>query len=656
MSSGFFLISKYQYGLGKWKVFYKKTAKLYLFSIFLYLPVNYYAGYFKMNQLAPNLIKDILFDGTFYHLWYLPASMIGAGIAWHLVKKLDYGKALSVAVLLYLIGLFGDSYYGFAAENPWISGIYGLVFQLSDYTRNGIFFAPVFFVMGGLFADKKQKLHIWKSFCGFGISFAFLCIEALLLRFFQLQRHDSMYLCLLPCMYFLFQMLLQFTGKRHTNARTFSLVLYLIHPLMILAVRVVAKIVKQQELWIENSLAHFCMVSFVSAAAAFFITLLWNKIKPQKKRMAPEWDRACVEINLKNLEHNARTLQRAMPPGCKLMAVVKADAYGHGAYAVSVHLNRIGVKSFAVATLEEGIRLREYGISGEILILGYTAVSRAAELKKYDFMQTILDFAYARALNRQKIRVKVHIKIDTGMRRLGIDADDASDVKRIFQMKYLDICGMYTHFSCAESRNAEDIAYTKRQAKRFYSLAEELKNSGIELPKLHLQSSYGFLNYPELAGSYVRAGIALYGVKSAPNDNTALKLDLRPALTLKSHIILIRAIKKGEFAGYGRSFQAGRDSLIGILPIGYGDGFPRSLSCGVGTVWIRDMDAPIVGRVCMDQLAVDVTKIENVAVGDEAILIGAKNTAEQAPVVAAKSGSISNELLCRIGARLPRNI
>ena len=364
-------------------------------------------------------------------------------------------------------------------------------------------------------------------------------------------------------------------------------------------------------------------------------------------------ERAWLEVNVENLRHNVETLKKVMQPGCELMAVVKAQAYGHGAVLTASYLNEIGVTAFAVATIEEGIALRKSGVRGEILILGYTDVYRVSELKEYDLMQALISFEYAESLNEQGIEVKTHIKIDTGMHRLGISGKEVSAVRKIFFMKNLKICGMFTHLCCSDSRHPDDVAFTKGQIDSFYCLTNTLKDSGISLPKLHIQSSYGLLNYPGLACDYVRIGIALYGVLSSPDEETVLKPDLYPVLSLKSRVVLIREVAAGESMGYGRSFTAGRNTRIAILPVGYGDGFPRNLSNGKGSVLINGYIVPIVGRICMDQLAVDITDTENISVGDIAALVGAENYDElSAPVVANHSGSISNELLCRMGARL----
>ncbi len=367
-----------------------------------------------------------------------------------------------------------------------------------------------------------------------------------------------------------------------------------------------------------------------------------------------ETERSWIELNIKNLQHNVKVLTQAMPPACELMAVVKAQAYGHGACKISTMLNKIGIKAFAAATVEEGIQLRKSGIRGEILILGYTDTKRASDLQKFDLIQTLIDFEYAKALNSQNLAVKVHMKIDTGMHRLGFPCTEVLAVKRAFEMKNLKICGIYTHLCCADSLQADDIAFTRKQIDRFYHLLDALKDGEIDIPKVHIQSSYGLLNYPDLTCNYIRVGIALYGVLSSPNDDTNLKLDLRPVLSLKSRVVLIRKVKKGESVGYGRESTVKRDSRIAIIPIGYGDGFPRNLSNGNGRVLVNSHIVPIVGRICMDQLSIDITDVEGVSTGDIVTLIGAEEYDDlSASSVAYSLGTISNELLCRMGARLP---
>lgn len=653
MTSGFFLISRYTCNAEKLGAFIKKTTLIYGVAILLYIPINVYNGYFKMDNLLPNIIKDIVFDGTLYHLWYLPASIIGAAIAWYLVKKVHYRKAFLIASVLYIIGLFGDSYYGIVKSVSCLNVFYNLIFQLTDYTRNGIFFAPIFFVLGGYISDNQNRLSLKRSIVGFIVCFALMFGEALTLHHFDIQKHDSMYVLLLPSVYCLFNLLLHFRGKRRTGLRTISLIIYIIHPFMIVVIRLFAKLLHLQSLLVENSLVHYIAVCFASVVLAVVITALLSSLKPKKAKHTADTDRAYLEINLNNLEHNVNTLQKAMSPKCELMAVVKAEAYGHGMYEVTTYLEQIGVSSFAVATIDEGIRLRKYGISSEILILGYTSPSRAKELCKYELIQTLIDYRYSLLLNKQGYDVKTHIKVDTGMHRLGFDTEDIENISAVFSMKHIKVSGIYTHLCAADSVDEKDICFTNMQIEGFYNLLKKLREKGITIPKIHIQSSYGLLNYPELKCDYVRAGVSLYGVLSSPNDRTKLQLDLRPVLSLKSRVVLLREIKKGDSVGYSRSFVANRDSLIAVLPVGYADGYPRNLSCQKSYVLINGHQAPVVGKICMDQLAVDVTDIPDVKVGITATLIGKDGNEEiSAPMVADNSESITNELLSRMGQRL----
>lgn len=651
VTSGFFLISRYSYNADKLRKFIKKTALIYAAAIVIYIPINIYNGYFSEDNLLPKIIKDIVFDGTLYHLWYLPAAIVGAVIAWYLVKQWAYRKAFAVTLVLYIVGLFGDSYYGIAENIPSLNSFYHLIFQVSDYTRNGIFFAPIFFVLGGYLSDNKDKLSFKKSIIGFTTCFSLMFAEALTLHRFELQRHDSMYVFLLPSICFLFYFLMHFKGKNRAQLRTISLIIYIIHPFVIVLIRLFAKITHLQNALVENSLIHYLLVCIISAGLGLALTAIWNIYKPKKHNT--DKDRAYLEIDLKNLEHNVRVLKNAMPPHCELMAVAKAECYGHGMYGTTVYLNQIGVSAFAVATIDEGIRLRKYGISGEILIMGYTSPMRAKELCKYKLTQTLIDYEYSLRLDEQGYKVTAHIKVDTGMHRLGFDADDTKEIVTAFSLKNIEITGIFTHLCSADSRAEEDVDFTRKQIGKFYNSLDNLRKSGIRIPKVHIQSSYGLLNYPEIKSDYVRAGIALYGVLSSPNDETKLKLDLRPVLSLKARVVLLRKIRKGETVGYSRAFTASRDSLIAILPIGYADGFPRNLSCGKSIVLICGQKAPIIGKICMDQLAVDVTDISNIKIGSIATLIGKDENDEiAAPTVAENSESITNELLSRMGRRL----
>lgn len=230
---------------------------------------------------------------------------------------------------------------------------------------------------------------------------------------------------------------------------------------------------------------------------------------------------------------------------------------------------------------------------------------------------------------------------------------EVQKLSRIFAMKNLIINGIYTHLCVADSLDEKDVLFTRQQIARFYKVINRLKMQGIQIPKTHIQSSYGLLNYPELRCSFVRAGIALYGVLSTASAQTKLDPDLRPVLALKAHIVLIRNIKEGESVGYGRAFVADRDSRIAVLSIGYADGFPRILSDKGQYVLINGQHAPIAGRICMDQLAVDITALSGINVGMTATLIGRDGDAEiMAPAIADQAQSITNELLSRMGTRV----
>ena len=654
MTSGFFLISRYAYNGDKLIAFLKRVALFYGCSIVFYIPLNIYNHYFSMDNLLPNILKDIFFDGTMYHLWYLPASMTGAVIAWFLVRKSGFKRAFIITLFLYVIGMLGDSYYGVVSHAPVLKSLYGYMFEVFDYTRNGIFFAPVFFVLGGRIADGGKEISLKISIIGLGISVLLMLSEGMLLHTLQLQRHDSMYLFLLPCMYYLFNVLAFWRGQRKEILRTSALVIYIIHPMVIVAVRMFSKIFGLQTLFIENSLLHYLAVSIVSGVISILFTFVVTRIKKgREKPVCLEKARAWIEIDLDNLSHNVKILNKALPESCELMAVVKANGYGHGLYEMATQLNRRGVKAFAVATIDEGIELRRFGISGEILILGYTPPARAKELRRYALIQTLIDYDYAIALEEQGVDVRAHIKVDTGMHRLGFSKDDVEKIAFAFTMKHIRVCGIFTHLCVSDSLDEMDQCFTKMQLDSFYRLLTLLKEKGITIPKVHIQSSYGLLNYPELKCDYVRVGIALFGVLSSPNDKTKLHMELRPVLSLKARVVLLREIKKGEGVGYSRAFIAQRDSIIAVLPIGYADGYPRSLSCGKGYVLINGQPAPIVGKICMDQLAVDVTDIPDIKVGMTATLIGKDGKEEiHAPMVADNSESIANELLCRMGRRL----
>lgn len=363
--------------------------------------------------------------------------------------------------------------------------------------------------------------------------------------------------------------------------------------------------------------------------------------------------RAWKEINYENLKHNVTLLREMLPEGCEFMAVVKANAYGHGAVPVSSYLNQIGVRAFAVASLKEGIELRRSGIQGEILILGYTSPQEASFLAAYDLTQTAVDCAHALALNDAALSpIKVHLKLDTGMHRLGEAPEHLEAISGLFSCPKLKICGMYSHLCVADSSDPEDVRFTRQQIRTFLDTAESLRSLGIDPGKLHLQSSYGVLNYPDLNLSYARFGIAMYGVFSQPEPLLSKQIALRPVLSLHAGISLVKELRPGESVSYGRNFTADRPMRIAAVTIGYADGLPRNLSNRDVPVLVHKKKTRILGNICMDQLLIDVTDIPEVRPGDRVTLIGTQGAYTlRAEELAEKAGTITNELLCRLHLR-----
>lgn len=764
MLSGFFLLPGAAEGkTGPVIRFLRRTGLLYLSAVLLYLPVNLYAG-----QLSGwNILKKLLFDGTFYHLWYLPASLLGMTIVCLAVRRYSLKQCLLPAVILYGIGLLGDSYYGLTEQVPVLCKLYSGLFAVSSYTRNGIFYAPLFLVLGGLArqngtekkngpagqneAEKQNGPAAqskaagpkgpagWTAGAAAVLCFMVLLAEGEAVHRLSLSRHDSMYLSLPFVMWFFFSFLLRRSridrrqrvslgkcgglkeehfqrlndkrsgsGKGCPFLRTVSAEVYVIHPLVIIGIRKAAGITGTKTLFVDNSVIHYlavCLFSFLAACIAARFGKAGQNRKRRRRRRAKnrKKNRAWIELDREALKTNVRLLTEKLPDGCKLMPAVKADAYGHGAVWTARELNRLGIRSFCVAEIEEGIKLRKKHIRGEILILGYTHPSQISRLKRYRLTQTVVDCDYAGQLDRGCRHgyfssglfcsglfcsgLKVQVKIDTGMHRLGEWASHADRIAAIWNCGRLKITGVYTHLCAADSKEREDVEFTGSQVRRFDGLREALEKRGIPVPPLHVQNSFGMLNENIAADfvrqekgeqrakyDYVRPGIALYGLMSRKKDAELCKLmkPLAPVLSLYARIAAVKEIKKGESAGYGRAYRAACDGRIAVLSIGYADGIPRSLKSGAAYVLIGGKRAPVVGRICMDQMLVDVSGIREAVQGGVAVLIGeaaAPDGKEERIAtrerIAAKeritaedmaewAGTISNELVSRLGSRLPR--
>lgn len=366
--------------------------------------------------------------------------------------------------------------------------------------------------------------------------------------------------------------------------------------------------------------------------------------------------RAWIELNMENLAHNVGQLRKILPDNCEIMPAIKANAYGHGAIAVGTALQDMGIKNFCVATVNEAIELREAGIEGQILVLGYTSPYQFEELYRHSLTQTIVDYDYARMLNEYGYPLCAHIGIDTGMHRLGINSTDMESIVNIWKLSNINVTGIFSHLCVSDGNSKQDKAFTLRQIESFNFVIRNLHKIGITDFKSHIQGSYGVLNYPALKFDYARIGIALYGILSNAGDKTKVDAKLRPVLALKSRIECIKILNEGDALGYGLSYTARRKTRAAVISIGYADGIPRELS-NKGSVLVCGKAAPIIGKICMDQLFADVSDIQDAKSGDEVVLIGKSGDLEIAvSEYACNVDTITNEILSRLGNRLERTV
>ena len=365
--------------------------------------------------------------------------------------------------------------------------------------------------------------------------------------------------------------------------------------------------------------------------------------------------RTWTEIDLSNLEHNYRALRAMLPQGCRFLGVVKADAYGHGAVQVARRLETLGAEYLAVACLDEALELRQAGITTPILILGYTPTERAEALLDNGITQTVYDVEMARALSNAAAAagktLKIHVKADTGMSRLGwlCGGENLSaaveTMAQVCALPGLEAEGIYTHFANADG----DEDYTMLQFARFLDLLEALKERGITFAIRHCAASAAALKFPCTHLDMVRPGIALYGHYPDPSCEGLDGPGLRPVMTLKTRVASVKAVPAGTPVSYGCTHVLDRETKLAALTIGYADGLPRLCSDRL-EVLVKGSRAPIVGRICMDMCMADVTGLD-VAPGDEVEVFG-----EHLPIedVAALAGTIQYELLCAVSPRVHR--
>jgi len=364
--------------------------------------------------------------------------------------------------------------------------------------------------------------------------------------------------------------------------------------------------------------------------------------------------RAWIEIDLKALGHNIKDIRKNTPPGCEIMAVVKANAYGHGVKEIAGYLSKNEIKAFAVATVTEGIQLRECVPNAEILILGCTHPKDAKFLTKNNLTQLVPDSAYAKALNETNNKINIHIAIDTGMHRLGIEPSGFKEIEDIFKYKNLKVKGIATHLASPDSFEKSEIDFTNKQLEMFDNLVKKLKSKGYNPGKLHSQSSYGIYNYPKIKSDYIRPGVMMYGIKSQ-NGETKIKTDLNPVLSLKAIIAQTKWIDPGESVSYSRSFTATKRMKTATVCIGYADGFPRHASGKNVNALVNGIKVPVIGRICMDMLILDITEAATTEAGDTATFIGKDGKEEiRCEDLAEAAGTITNDILAGLSERLPR--
>lgn len=370
--------------------------------------------------------------------------------------------------------------------------------------------------------------------------------------------------------------------------------------------------------------------------------------------------RTWAEISLDNLNHNYHALREKLPGGTRFLGVVKADAYGHGAVPVSRYLVELGAEYLAVSNIEEAIQLRRGGIRGPILILGYTPPEFADSLVSYGLRQEVHSLDYARQLQARlsgsKRRLRVHIKLDTGMSRLGFFAYDhpktVDEIRAVAAMNELQIEGIFMHFPVADSLEASDEAFCRIQYARFTAMLDALKAAGVEPELRHCCNSGASILYPQYAMDMVRPGIATYGI--LPSEELRGRIDLRPVMQLRSTIFQIRDYAPDITVSYGRTYRTEAPTRVAVVGIGYADGLPRSFSNRISFL-LHGKRVPQIGRICMDMCMVDVSSVPEAKVDDVVTIFGEDNGASiGVDAMAAELGTIPYELLCGINKRIPR--
>ena len=365
-----------------------------------------------------------------------------------------------------------------------------------------------------------------------------------------------------------------------------------------------------------------------------------------------------AEVDLDALVHNFNLIKAHAAPA-RVCCVVKAGAYGHGDDIVARALEDVGAQWFAVSCLSEAVHLRACGIKGDILILGRTDPTCAGQLFSHRLTQAVFSPTYARALSdnaRPECPVRIHLKVDTGMGRIGFSAREEAEIPACvealdacFELPGLAVSGIFQHFAVADSHASEDMDYTRRQHDLFLAVVQALQQKGRQLPMVHCCNSAATVDHPEWGQDMVRPGIILYGCD--PSDEVHMA-GLEPVLSLKSAVSQVKDLKPGQALSYGLRFTAQKPMRVATLCVGYADGYPRSLS-STGVCAIHGRPAPVLGRVCMDQMMVDATGIPDVHCGDVVTIYGSA-ASDSIEAVARKAGTIPYEVMCGLALRVPR--
>ncbi len=371
--------------------------------------------------------------------------------------------------------------------------------------------------------------------------------------------------------------------------------------------------------------------------------------------MLPDDELIHATIDLTAIDQNLQALRGLTRPPTRVMAVVKANAYGHGAVKVAKAAVAAGADALGVARVGEAVALRREGIGIPILVFGHTPAGRAAELIEHDIAGTVHGVEGARALSDAARglggRVEVHVKIDTGMGRIGLQAEDTDAARTVFELPGLRPTGIYTHFASADS---EDKTFARRQIKRFQDSVRRLMPHFPPETSIirHAANSAAIIDLPEAHFDLVRPGLSLYGLYPSPHQRA--RVDLRPAMTLVSRIVHLKQVPAGFPVSYGSTYITAEPTAIATVPVGYADGYDRLLSSR-GRMLVRGTYAPVVGRVCMDQTMIDVGQIPEAAVGDEVVIIGRRGTGEvSADEIADLTGTINYEVVSTLTARVQR--